>query len=92
MLYGLCPKQPVEENIEAGRILNLNYSMYVINFVNWMKYMEGTAPSRFVEVYNHASFSRFLGFSGHKKILSFRFFMYFMGSSWKKHVQKGNKK
>ena len=38
--HGLCPKQPVEENIEAGKLFNLNYSMYVINFqvVKWMKH------------------------------------------------------
>ena len=54
--------------------------------------MRGTAPSRLLEVYNHLPFSRFLGFSGHKEMLSVKLAMCFMDSSWRKYVQKGIKK
>jgi len=53
--------------------------------------VRGTAPSRSFEVYNHALFSRSLGFSGHKEMLSVNLAMLFKDSSWR-YSQKGKKK
>jgi len=89
---GLFPEQPVKENIETGDRFNLNYSACVTNFVNEMKYKRSIAPSRTCEAGSHSLFARFLGISGHKKMLSVKLATCFTDSSWNKYFQKRNKK